>query len=79
MNTRLTPVVRTPDDDGPTARYEIVTRDADSTDSRDWTNDGIGGPNRFTTAAEAWSLIDKLRQLGDDWAGAVYDVRRIGD
>ncbi len=59
--------------------YEIVT--TSDPQSRDWTTEplGEGAANRFATVEEAREMIEQLRRLGDEWAAAVYAVRRLGD
>ena len=56
--------------------YEIQNRSRDW-GYRQWSPDGIGGPNEFETEAEAVEVIEALRELGEDWAEAEYRVREI--
>ena len=46
------------------AQYEILTQN----DAGEWTNDGIGEPNVFDTADEAWEAVGQIRTLGEEWA-----------
>ena len=39
-----------------------------------WSADGIGEPNEFTTIEDADDAIRQLQELGDEWADAEYRV-----
>ena len=52
--------------------YSIVTRTAKHPE---WSIDAVGQPNEFETEEEAWEAIEKLRELGGEWAVAEYNVR----
>lgn len=56
--------------------YEIITRNRYG----HWDNSQVGSDiedNRFATEQDAWDAIEELRNLGDDWADAEYDVREV--
>jgi hypothetical protein len=53
--------------------YEIETRGR----YREWSND-TGDDNSFASEAEAWTMIEELKTLGEDWAAAEYRVVAVG-
>ena len=57
-------------------KYEIQSR-SNNCSSRDWSPDGMGGPNEFDTEAEAEVTIESLQALGEEWDEAEYRVRAI--